>query len=98
MNTKTLHPPPGETPPPFRIAIRTEGKYVNAYFAAPDNMKDPILMGSILVSIAKNVPGGFDRWKDLMQSAIEQACIETLGEKPTFTIEPGPEHERSGNG
>lgn len=84
----------------FRIAIRTEGKFINCYLQPDVGIKSdmgPILMGSMLVNICLRCPDHFRRWKELMQEVIAQACIELFGERPTFTEQAGPESERAGN-
>jgi hypothetical protein len=83
---------------PFRLAIRAEGEFINAYFASIDTMKDAMLLGSI-----KRVPCDkdrsiFDQWVGVMANVLQLACKEALGEITVeMIIEPAPEHERAGN-
>lgn len=84
----------------FKIAIRTEGQFVNAYLwpTAPGSTQQPILMLTIRHSIATKVPGAFDTFVELAKAALEQACVDLFGVRPEMTIERGPESERSGHG
>lgn len=84
----------------FRISIRTEGKYVNAYLQPDIGIKSevgPILMGSILLTIARRMPDAYNRWKEIMKDVITQACIELFDERPNLTESEAPESERGGN-
>lgn len=82
---------------PFRIAIRREGAFVNAYFAPPDSMEGAILMGSVRTSILQKTPGAMEAYQELMKSAIATACSDTIGAVTEFRVEPAPESERSGH-
>lgn len=87
------------TPPvvkaPWRLAIRSEGEYVNAYFADLDTMDGAILLGSIKRNIAE--AGMFDSWRLLMQESLAVMVQHAIGERPEYD-EPqaAPEHERAG--
>lgn len=82
---------------PFRLAFRSEGDFVNAYYAATDTMKDALLLGSMRKSILNRSPGTWDVWRMLMQDVLAHACDDALGAAPTeFIMERAPEHERSG--
>lgn len=82
---------------PVRLAIRREGKYVNAYLAQIGTMDDAVLLGSILHRLAQNADY-FDAWKACMKHGFGIAIEEvTGGTIASFEERPGPEHERSGN-
>ena len=83
---------------PFRLAIRKEGNFVNAYLAGPANMNDAMLLGSLLLGIAKR-PDLFERWKALMTDTLAAALTDVFGvAHPTFVERRAPENERSGHG
>lgn len=81
---------------PFRLAIRTEGKMVNAYLAASESMDGAELIGSLRITIARGDQGVFERWKALMQNALAHIIEIETGLAPDFVEEPVPEHERAG--
>ena len=83
---------------PFRLAIRHEGKMVNAYLAKTETMEGATLLGSLVLSLASN-PETFEQWKQFMKDAFAVAIKEALGATVTHMDEqPAPEHERSGHG
>lgn len=83
---------------PFRIAIRKEGDFANAYYAAPNTMKGAMLLGSMRASALRNTPGAFEKWQEILRDIISQASREALGVEPVgFRTETAPEHERGGN-
>jgi hypothetical protein len=81
----------------FRLALRVEGNLWNAYFAAPDTMRDAMLLGSIHVAIVED-PDIKRQFIELMQAALELATEEVLGIKIAAWNEPqaAPENERAG--
>jgi hypothetical protein len=81
-----------------RLAFRREGEYVNAYLAPPDSMKDAMLLGTMRVAYLEQLPGAWDRWKQLMSDILKRAIGDRVGETPEMIQEKAPEHERSGNG
>lgn len=82
----------------FRIAIRKEGKYINAYYALPDSMDGALHLGSILRGLCDTSPELFEAFVMLMQGVAGAVSRDVLGvEVAAFTEEPAPEHERSGH-
>jgi hypothetical protein len=78
-----------------RLAIRHEGKFVNAYLARSDSMDDAMLLGSLLTTIAMNEPIWL-RWKALMSDVLASMVEDIFGQRPDMPEQQAPEHERSG--
>jgi hypothetical protein len=87
------------TPPPFvRLAIRTEGDRIVAYFAKPSTMEGAHFLASIHRGVVQRQPGLFDEWKELLKKITETAVKDILNvEIDHFDEQPAPEHERSGS-
>lgn len=86
------------TQPFFRIAIRAEGEFINAYLAPPDSMVNAVHMGSIRRSFCDASRPLFKQFQELMQAAITVAVQESLGATPEgFVTTAAPEHEKAGN-
>jgi hypothetical protein len=83
---------------PWRIAFRSEGEYVNCYFADEHTMEGAMLLGSLKRSLAEL--GAFQPWRELMQEAMRAVTQDALGVACEFPDEPhpAPEHERAGRG
>lgn len=82
----------------MRLAFRTEGEFVNAYFAPADTMDGAIQLGSMQKRILDASPEAWAEWRALMTKAMSVLIQSMTGVKPTWTREtPAPEHERSGN-
>jgi len=81
---------------PWRLAIRAEGEYVNAYFADEHTMEGAVLLASLKRSIAE--AGMFEPWRLLMQEALAVMVQSATGVRCEYPEEPrpAPEHERSG--
>lgn len=79
-----------------RLAIRREGKLVNAYLATAGSMDGAILMGSILRSIVARDDALWERWKAVMTDAMRNAVEDTFGQRPDVTERPAPPHEKAG--
>lgn len=81
-----------------RLAIRSEGEWVNAYFAKNDTMVDAMLVGTIARAAVEN-PEVFDLWKNALRVAMADFVEGVIGSRPEFKGErAAPEHERSGRG
>lgn len=84
-----------------RLAMRKEGKYVNAYYAPEmTSMKESILLGSIREStlIGGSASPLFQDFVELMKKAFEEFVLHGFGYRPTWSgQQPAPEHERSGS-
>lgn len=83
---------------PFRIAIRAEGNFINAYLAAPDSMASAQLIGCVARGACDADRTIFTEFQTLMQRAVAIACKGALGVEPLkFETQPAPEHERGGH-
>jgi hypothetical protein len=83
---------------PFRVAIRSEGRMVNAYLARTGTMKDSFIVASVLRSVCEAHPEVFESFKQ-MASQIATGVIEEMmpGIKIDHVeIDAAPEHERAG--
>lgn len=82
---------------PCRLAIREEGKWVNAYFAIDNTMEGARFLGSLDIGLAGDEKI-FSAWKALMHDALSLIIEKIVGVKPVFGgEEKAPEHERAGN-
>lgn len=82
---------------PFRIAIRAEGKMINAYVAPPDTMEGAHLLGCVARAVCEADRSVFDDFQALMQRAAAALTREVLGAEPIrFDTTEAPEHERAG--
>ncbi len=85
-------------PRQIRLAIRQEGKFVNAYMAQADSMAGAFLVGSMAVGLLNMRPELFDQFKALMTAAMAALVEAGAGGKVLGTFEePAPEHERAGH-
>ena len=82
---------------PFRLALRVEGKFWNAYLAKYDTMDDATLLGSILMTLVDNDAKRRRVFIDLMSEALADAIEQIVGVKPDMVERPAPESERAGN-
>lgn len=57
----------------IRLAIRSEGKYINAYLAPAGSMEGSLLLGSLLASLAERSADTFEAFKRLMSAALALA-------------------------
>lgn len=81
----------------FRIAIRDEGEWVNAYYAAPDTMAGALLMASVRRTVLDaNHPEGLALLQLLLQKSASRLVVEFTGTEPAkWTTNPAPENERT---
>jgi hypothetical protein len=86
-----------QVPIGLRLAIRIEGRHVNAYVANSGDMAGAIYLGSILTAVCHKNAELFERFTALMADALSHAVKEIYGVTPTFEEEQPPEHERAGN-
>jgi hypothetical protein len=82
--------------PFFRIAVRAEGEFVNAYIAPMNTMQNSVLLGSMRRRLAETEV--FDDWLDVMRKAMS-VVLTDLGYGAADWQEPvpAPEHEKAGN-
>jgi hypothetical protein len=79
--------------PPFRVAFREEGEFVNAYLADANTMVGAILLGSLRSQIAHR--GLFEPWKALMKKTVLDMVAEMGVEIERMEEQPAPEHEKT---
>ncbi len=83
---------------PVRVAFRVEGDMWNAYLASGESMQGARLLGSILMALVANNQDRKAAFMDLMQDVLAELVREAVGQEPSFSVGPAPEHERSGHG
>ena len=82
----------------FRLAIRHEGHFINAYYAQMGTMDGAVLIGSIRHNVCQADEAVFTMFKALMTDAIRTAVEKSLGLSVTQTFEQdAPEHEKAGH-
>ena len=81
-----------------RLAIRREGDQWVAYYALPDTMAAPILLGSIAIGAVTSNAERKTAFMMLMRGIVDDFLRETMGVQPTWgDPQRAPEHERAGN-
>ena len=83
---------------PFRIAIRQEGKVVNAYIAPMGTMEGALLLGSMSLAICRMDGQAFEDFKALASAFVERYIAGETGTMPSMEVSPAPEHEKGGHG
>jgi hypothetical protein len=83
---------------PFRLALRVEGAFWNAYLAHSDTMANSTLLGSIRLAVVQDADRK-TRFMALMQDALSAALMDASGIEMSWPEPPqsAPEHERSGS-
>lgn len=80
----------------MRLAFRTEGAFVNCYFAGEASMKDALPLASMRKTVLDAQPEVWERFKALMQDVLGHHIKEVVGVTPIWTGErKAPEHERT---
>ncbi len=85
--------------PGGRLAIRTEGKFVNGYYARPDTMEGAVPLFSVRRACT-NYEAVHAKVFELGQAIVACLLLDTLGDDAKIAwLDPtqAPEHERSGN-
>ena len=83
--------------PPFRLALRQEGEWWNAYLADPDTMKEAMKIASIRLSIVKQNESHKQAFIELVQAILADICKLSGFSIKDWNERPAPEHERSGS-
>lgn len=80
-----------------RLAMRIEGVWWVAYYAAPDTMAGAFELGRIRIRHVE-VQARRKVFMDLMQEAVSDLIEDTVGARPVWPHPPevAPEHEREG--
>lgn len=96
-SSKPPAPPPGKVQI-GRLAMREEGTLWNAYYAAPDSMKDAALLGSMLLKLTEN-PVRKRQFLEFMRECVADVIEAATGQRPTWPhgAQPAPDHERGGH-
>ena len=83
---------------PFRIALRQEGQWWNAYLAKPDTMEGAVEIARLRMTMASD-PATKDAFIAFTRVAMERALKVVHGLDIAKWGEPevAPPHERSGN-
>jgi hypothetical protein len=81
-----------------RLAIRTEGAFVNAYYAMPRTMDGALMLFGVSKEAAQ-YPGVRDKIIELGQAIVTAILHDITGKVAQWpnAPEPAPEHERSGS-
>ena len=81
-----------------RLALRVEGNFWVAYFAAHNTMDGAIQLGSLHMTIA-TLPAHKAAFMALMQAALADITRDATGGEMTWPDPPqsAPEHERAGS-
>jgi hypothetical protein len=83
---------------PYRIAIRAEGKFVNAYWTRSNTMQGAELIASIHRDIGDANSEAFQGFRMLMEVVAVILGERATGQKvESVEIHDAPEHERGGN-
>jgi hypothetical protein len=80
----------------FRLAVREEGNYINAYLASPESMDDAVHVASLRVTVARQYPEVFDPFVEFIKELARVMGEGVYGNVAGIEIEEAPEHERSG--
>lgn len=80
-----------------RLALREEGRLINAYYAQVGTMDRARLLFSVDIGAAQ-LPGVREKILDLGRHIVGELITEITGVRPTWGGEErAPEHERAGN-
>jgi hypothetical protein len=79
----------------FRIAIRAEGAFVNAYYAKADTMDGALLLGSIHQTMVEGHDDILRQWMSLLAKAFTTVSVDMAGVAVAFSVASVPEHERT---
>ena len=84
--------------PTFRLAIRHEGPFVNAYYAQMNTMDGAVLLGSIRTTLCRQNDDVFTSFKALMSSAMSAVIKNSTGAEVLAMIDQdAPAHEKAGH-
>ena len=80
-----------------RLAMRHEGDNWNAYYALPDNMAEPIFLGSIRMGAITGNQERKQAFMQMMRDIVSDIIEAETGVRPTWGgPTTAPEHEKSG--
>jgi hypothetical protein len=83
--------------PEMRLAFRVESPYWNCYLAGPSDMKEALLVGSVLLAFVED-KANKDLFMKVMQDGLGKH-IRDIGLKvESWSARSAPEHERKSNG
>ena len=69
--------------PVYRIAVRNEGAWINAYVARMGTMDDAIKIATLLKSTADHDKQIFEAWLEFLQKQVDRLFERMLGERLT---------------
>ncbi|MEQ1580892.1 MAG: hypothetical protein ABL964_09895 [Steroidobacteraceae bacterium] len=82
-----------------RLSMRHEGENWNAYYALPDNMLEPVFLGSIRMGAVVNNAARKQAFMLMMRDIVSDLIEDSTGTKPTWgDPSRAPDHERAGHG
>jgi hypothetical protein len=84
---------------PFKIAFRSEGIFVVAYFSSLrmyDGSMDPIEVARIRKSALEQTEGLFEDFQALVRKVVTQMCLDLGLPAPDWKTQRAPEDERTG--
>jgi hypothetical protein len=81
-----------------RLAVRTEGQFVNAYYVMPHTMEGALMLFGVSRAAAE-YPGVRDKVIELGKAIVTSILHDITGEVAQWpdAPTPAPEHERAGN-
>jgi hypothetical protein len=84
---------------PFKIAFRSEGTFVVAYFSSLrmyDGSMEPIEVARIRKSVLTKTEGLFEDFQAVVRKAISQMCVDKGLPRPDWKTQRAPEDEKTG--
>lgn len=78
----------------YRIAVRHEGAWINAYVAQMGTMHDSIKIASLLKSAADQDREIFEAWLQFLQAQVDRIFARTLGVRATAFTRHEPDTMR----
>jgi len=83
---------------PYRVAVREDGEFVNAYFAKADTLDGAWLVASISKTVLELEPVAWQVFQEFMKCVASTLVEKATGARVVDVIVgPGPAHERSGS-
>lgn len=84
---------------PYRVAIRGEGKMINAYWTRTGTMDGAELIASIAREVCESSSELWDAFQVLMQAtSVELVKLRLNMSVSDIEVTPAAEHERAGRG
>jgi hypothetical protein len=68
-----------EKKPPYRLAFKIEGEFINCYFAQMDTLIGAVLLGSLRHTVAEADDSLWQGWKLMMARSFRNEVQRTTG-------------------